>query len=221
MPDELRVVAVSLRGHGDSSKPLIGYCIEDLASDVVPLLDGLAIDRAVLVGHSGSCLVARRVALDAPDRVVGLFLEASPLSMRGDANLRSFVDAVVSTLTFPINRDFARAFVADTSSEHVDPGLVERLVDDLVKVPGQAWNEMFSSLLDYDDTTELTCLEVPVELVWGDNDALVPRHMQQQLVQILSGAQLSVYAGVGHTPRWEQPARFARELAEFSSRLLR
>jgi non-heme chloroperoxidase len=50
----LRLVAVSMRGHGESSKPATGYGIEDLASDVVPLLDALGIARAVLVGHSGS-----------------------------------------------------------------------------------------------------------------------------------------------------------------------
>jgi non-heme chloroperoxidase len=220
MPDHLRVVAVSLRGHGESSKPPTGYRIEDLASDVVPFLDELAIERAVLAGHSGSCLIARRVALDAPDRVVGLFLEASPLTLRGDDNLGAFVDAVVSTLTAPISRDFARTFVADTSSENVDPSLVERLVDDLVKVPAHAWNEMFSSLLEYDDTSELSRLEVPVALVWGDDDVLISGQMQKQLIQLLSGAQLTVYESVGHTPRWEEPARFARELVEFSSMLL-
>jgi non-heme chloroperoxidase len=221
MPDHLRVVAVSLRGHGDSSKPPAGYRVEDLASDVVGLLDALAIERAVLVGHSGSCLVARRVALDVPDRVVGLFLEASPLTMRGDDNLRRFVDTVVPTLSSPIDREFARSFVADTSSEHADPGLIERLVDDLVKVPAYAWNEMFSSLLEYDDTTELARLEAPVALVWGDEDGLVSGQMQEQLVQLLPNAELTVYAGVGHTPRWEEPARFAHQLTEFSSKLLR
>lgn len=220
IPDHLRVVAVSLRGHGDSSGPPTGYRIEDLASDIVPFLDGLGIERAVLVGHSGSCLVARRVALDAPDRVVGMFLEASPTTLREDHGLRGFVDTVVSTLTSPVDREFARSFVTETSSEKLAPDLVEGLVDDLVKVPVQAWNEMFASLLVYDDTTELTRVEVPVSLVWGEHDALVPRQMQDQLVDLLSEAELTVYAGVGHTPRWEQPRRFAQELADFSSPLL-
>lgn len=76
LPGDLRTVAVSPRGHGDSSKPPTGYSIESLASDVVPLLDALAIERALLTGHSGSCLVARRVALDAVDRVAGLLLRS-------------------------------------------------------------------------------------------------------------------------------------------------
>ena len=88
LPADLRVVAVSLHGHGDSSKPTSGYSIEDLSSDVIPLLDALEIPQATLVGHSGSGLVARRVALLAPHRVVGLVMEASPTSLRDDPKLR-------------------------------------------------------------------------------------------------------------------------------------
>lgn len=72
LPHEIRAVSASQRGHGDSDKPETGYAVADFASDVVLLLDALAIERAVLTGHSGSCLVARRVALDHPDRVAAL-----------------------------------------------------------------------------------------------------------------------------------------------------
>ena len=63
LPAWVRAVAVSQRGHGESDKPETGHRVEDFAADVVSLLDALHVERAVLVGHSGSCLVARRVAL--------------------------------------------------------------------------------------------------------------------------------------------------------------
>jgi len=62
LPPSVHAVAVSLRGHGDSDKPQTGYRVEDYAVDVVVLLDALGIEWAVLAGHSGSCLVARRVS---------------------------------------------------------------------------------------------------------------------------------------------------------------
>lgn len=216
----IRVVAVSLRGHGDSSKPPAGYCIEDLASDVVPLFDALDIDRAVLAGHSGSCLVARRVALDHPSRVAGLFLEASPSTLRGSQDLAQFVDSVVSELSDPIDPHFARAFITDTSTDGISPDLVERLVEDLRKVPVVAWREMFGSLSEYDDTAELPALAAPVLLVWGDADQLVPRAMQDRLLHLLPRSELTVYAGVAHAPRWEQPERVATDLSSFAARVL-
>lgn len=216
MADDLRVVAVSMRGHGDSSKPPTGYRIEDLASDVVPLLDALHIDRAVLAGHSGSCLVARRVALDHPSRVAGLFLEASPTTLRGDENLAQFVETVVSGLSEPIDPEFARSFIKDTSTDAVAPELVELLVEDLLKVPVVAWTEMFGSLAEYDDTTELAALATPTRLVWGDTDHIVPRVMQDLLLHLLPQSELTVYPGAAHTPRWEQPERVAGDLSSFA-----
>ena len=119
---------MSQRGHGESEKPDTGYGVEDFAADVVSLLDALGIERAVLAGHSGSCLVARRVALDHPDRVAGLILEASPTTLRDDARLLRFVESVVSNLDDPISPSFARSFVADTSSENIAPQVVDVLV---------------------------------------------------------------------------------------------
>jgi pimeloyl-ACP methyl ester carboxylesterase len=211
LPSGVRAVAVSQRGHGDSAKPDTGYHVEDFAADVVPLLDALGIGRAVLVGHSGSCLVARRVALDHPSRVAGLILEASPTTLRDDARLVRFL----SELGDRIDPDFARSFVVDTSSETLPPELVDLLVEDVLAVPAHVWKEMFAGLLEYDDGAELARIAAPALLVWGDADPLVSREMQDELAVSLRDARLRVYPGAGHTPRWEDPARFGDELVEF------
>ena len=215
-----RAVAVSQRGHGDSGKPLAGYGVEDFAADVVPFLDLLGIDRAVLAGHSGSCPVVRRVAIDQPERVAGLVLEASPTTLRGDARLDEFVTTVVADLEDPIGADFARSFVVDTSSKGLDQALVEHLVDQLLKVPARVWKEMFARLLQYDDTSELGHIVAPVLLIWGDNDALVGHDMQELQAERIPAATSLTYPGVGHTPRWEEPIRFAADVATFVERSL-
>lgn len=184
------------------------------------MLDELDVGRAVLGGHSGSCLVARRVALDRPERVAGLFLEAAPTTLRGHERLTEFVASVVSELQDPIDAEFARSFVADTSAAGLHPDLVERLVDDVLRVPATVWKEMFESLLHYDDTAELHGLSVPTMLIWGDHDELVPTAMQEQLLHLVPRSQLTVYPNAGHTPRWEQPERFAADLATFARRVL-
>lgn len=214
----LRAVAISPRGHGDSDKPATGYRVKDFAADVVPVFDALGIERAVLAGHSGSCLVARRVAIDTPDRIAGLVLESSPTTLHGHAGLEAFVESVVSRLEDPIDREFARSFVAETSSENVKPELVDRLVRELSKVPARVWREMFADLLVYDDRPELGRIKAPTLLIWGDADALVSREMQEQLVDCIPGRELLVYPGIGHTPRWEDASRFASDVAAFVER---
>jgi pimeloyl-ACP methyl ester carboxylesterase len=219
LPDDVHAVAVSQRGHGDSAKPDSGYAVEDFAADVVMILDALCIDRTVLAGHSGSCFAARRVALDHPDRVAGLILEASPTTLRDDARLIGFVDTVLSDLDDPISPDFAWSFVTDTSSEDIAPELVDRLVAEVLKVPAHVWKETFSGLLRYDDVTELGRIGAPTLLIWGDADGLVSRDMQDRIARSIPDADLRVYHGVGHTPRWDDPVRFSKDLATFVRRV--
>ncbi len=219
LPSRIRAVAVSQRGHGDSDKPATGYRVEDFADDVVRLLDDLGIERAVLTGHSGSCLVARRVAIDRPDRVAGLVLEASPTTLISDAGLIDFVETVISTLEDPIDATFARSFVVDTSSPAVSREFTDELVRELQKVPARVWRELFASLLHYDDRPELARITARTLLIWGDADPLVRSEVQEELIARIPSAKLVVYPGVGHTPRWQDPSRFASDVVTFLDRL--
>jgi non-heme chloroperoxidase len=220
LPPSMRTIAVSQRGHGDSEKPATGYRVEDFAADVVALLDALRIERAVLAAHSGSCLAARRVAIDVPDRVAGLVLEASAFTLVGNAELTALVESVVAGLEDPIDPEFARAFVVDTSSDQVGPEMLDQLERELLKVPARVWRETLGGLLQYDDSRELGRIAAPVLLIWGDADGVIGREMQEQLVQRMPSAHLVVYPGVGHTPRWEDPARFAADVSAFVERFL-
>lgn len=216
----VRTIAISQRGHGDSDKPVTGYRVEDFARDVVPMLDALGIERAVLAGHSGSCMVVRRVAIDRPDRVAGLVLEASPTTLRGHPGLEAFVESVVLALEDPISPDFARSFVVDTSWDEVGAEVIDGLVGELLKVPAHVWQETLVGLLNYDDLGELHRITAPTMLIWGDADGLVGREMQDHLAELIPGAELLAYSGIGHTPRWEDPSRFAADVAGFVERVV-
>ncbi|MFD0691337.1 alpha/beta fold hydrolase [Actinomadura fibrosa] len=67
-----RVIAPDLRGHGWSSAPADGYRPEDLAEDLVRLLDHLGVDRVVPIGHSMGAMVVTALALAHPGRVEAL-----------------------------------------------------------------------------------------------------------------------------------------------------
>lgn len=215
LPLSIRTIAVSQRGHGDSDKPATGYRVEDFATDIEALLDALDIERAVLVGHSGSCLAVRRVAIDHPERVAGLVLEASPSTLKDDSRLNEFFGSVVSNLVDPIGPVFARAFVVDTSYGGIAPRILDDLVGEVRKVPARVWRATFAGLLRYDDLAELGRITARTLLIWGDADQLVGRGMQEELLHRMARATLVVHPGVGHTPRLENPRRFASDLTAF------
>ena len=93
------------------------------------------------------------------------------------------------------------------------------MVADVLKVPARVWHAMFSGLLDYDDTPELTTVGAPTLLIWGDDDPLVSCEMQEVLASCIPHAELIVYPAVGHTPRWDDSQRFSGDLAAFVERL--
>src|SRR5687767_2064091 len=72
LPFSMRAIAVSQRGHGESSRPESGYRFVDMADDLDQFLDALAIPAAVVVGHSMGSYVAQRFAIDHPERTLGL-----------------------------------------------------------------------------------------------------------------------------------------------------
>ncbi len=71
-----RVVALDLRGHGESGKPhdAAAYGDADMAGDVMALIDHLALGRIDLMGYSMGSHLAIRVALAAPGRIANLVL---------------------------------------------------------------------------------------------------------------------------------------------------
>ncbi|MGZ5189979.1 MAG: alpha/beta fold hydrolase [Flavisolibacter sp.] len=63
MPNSIRVLALSMRGHGESGKPDVKFSPQDFADDVAAFMKELKIDKAIIVGHSLGSIVAQSFAL--------------------------------------------------------------------------------------------------------------------------------------------------------------
>jgi pimeloyl-ACP methyl ester carboxylesterase len=69
LSDRFRVLTYDLRGHGYSGTPPSGYSPDDMADDLLGLLDGLELERPALVGHSYGADITLYFAARHPDRV--------------------------------------------------------------------------------------------------------------------------------------------------------
>jgi len=63
-----RVIALDLRGRGETERPTTGFGLEEHARDVLGVLDGLGLDRPVLGGHSYGAALTYYLAINHPDR---------------------------------------------------------------------------------------------------------------------------------------------------------
>jgi len=216
LPVEIRAFAVSQRGHGDSDRPPRGYAFSDLAADLHAFMDVVDLPSAVLVGHSMGALVAQRFAVDHPKRVDGLVLTGAFPTLYRHAAIREFVATVVSRLRDPVDPAMVREFQASTLARPVPSEFLERVVSESLKVPARVWNATFEAFLTTPDfSRELAAVGAPALIVWGDRDGYAVRADQEALLAAIPGARLLTYEGGGHAVHWEEPVRFAHDVARF------
>lgn len=216
LPDDVRVLAPTLRGHGDADRPDNGYTPAGFVSDLVALLDGVGVDRAVIAGHSSGAQVAQLFAVTHPQRTIGIVLVGAPAPMRAHPGAAG-LDQVFSTLTDPVDPAVVRGFTEKLFAGPPPADFLDMQVAETLKVPARVIRSTWAGIREFDISDQLRLITVPALIVWGDQDhvAVASRETQEELLRAIPDAELVVYAGVGHSPHWEQPARFAGDLATF------
>jgi non-heme chloroperoxidase len=216
LPDDIRAIAVTQRGHGDAPKPDSGYLIEDLAGDVGALMDELELSGAIVVGHSMGSMVAQRIAIDHTERVRGVVLAGVFGHPQADSPALAELADGFGSIEDPIAREVAHEFQVSTTATPLEPEQLNTFVDESLKVPARVWREAFNGFPRVDYSAELSGLNIPALIVYGDQDELISRTEQDALLDALPDARFEVYEGVGHAMHWEQPERFAQDIVEFS-----
>jgi pimeloyl-ACP methyl ester carboxylesterase len=215
LPNSIHAFALTQRGHGDASRPAEGYRTRDFAADLAAFMNSLQIEAAVIAGGSSGGLAARRFAIDLPGRTLGLVLMGSPLTLRDNPGVLELWDTTISKLTEPFDPDFVREFLQSTLVRPVPQAFFEVLVQESLKVPAHVWRATVAGLLEDDSSRELNKINAPTLILWGDQDAILPRNEQETLAAAIAGARLVVYPGAGHALYWEEPDRVASDLAAF------
>jgi pyruvate dehydrogenase E2 component (dihydrolipoamide acetyltransferase) len=189
-------IALDLPGHGASTKDVGDGSLSMLADTLIGFLDALDIERAHLVGHSLGGAVIAAAAKKAPGRVASLTLLA-PAGFTAEADaeyLRGFAAASSRRQLKPL---LGRLFA--------DESLVTRqLVDDLLKYKrldgvDKALTAVLGTLLDGDrqaiDTRALLeGVDVPVSVVWGGADRILPVPDGVEMQRVKAGHMLHMEA---------------------------
>lgn len=222
----LRIVAVDLRGHGQSSRPSdpATFSTPSMAQDVIAFMDTLGIERASIAGHSMGSLIAQDIALSHPERVVRLVLISSTADARTAPILGSWLLQDVIRGTW--RNDLAAEGVEwpqpalSRSPLDADPDAVAWMTiywnvypltpgRDTTEVATRAaglplatWLGATEGIMEFDRREALTALTVPVLVLWGTQDAFFLRADQEVLVEALRTA-----ARQGGSFRWKQYGR--------------
>jgi pimeloyl-ACP methyl ester carboxylesterase len=230
----VHVLTVDLPGHGESAKGRGDYSLGALASTLRDLLDHLGYERAVLVGHSLGGGVAMQFAYQFPERCAALVLVASGgLGPETNALLRAAslpgAELVIPWLSHPKTVSAIGRIGRTLGWAHIGPGLLS--ADSMTILAGlhdpQARAAFLATLRGVVDisgqrvsaTSRLPDARVPVLLIWGDRDPVIPIRHGHAAVELLIDGRLVVFPGAGHEPHRHDPARFTEVLVEHLGRV--
>lgn len=182
-----QVIAVELQGHGRTADTDRDLSIDNLAEDVVALLDHLGIDRADLYGFSLGGLVAMQTAMRHPQRVGRLAVAA--IQFRPDG----FHDEIRNPAAHPDStRMPTAADVQSMQDDYVrvapDPGHFSAFAEKLSTMVGTfpGWPE-----------DELRAIAVPTLVVVGDHDFVLVEHAAE-MYELIPDARLAVLPDTTH-----------------------
>jgi pimeloyl-ACP methyl ester carboxylesterase len=225
LADDYRLVAMDLRGHGESGTPRDAYGDSTLwADDVRAVIEELALDDPVLVGWSyGGLVVADYLAVHGDDVLGGIVL-AGAITEKGTPDADRFAgEAFVALGSGLASTDAERSVAALDSfvrlcvEGELDDATRYRLLGYNAAVPPHVREAMQVRTVDHEAT--LPGVETPVLLVHGTEDAVVKPAAARKHVDLFPDATLETYAGVGHSPFFEAPARFEADLRAFVASL--
>jgi pimeloyl-ACP methyl ester carboxylesterase len=230
---EHAVYALDLLGHGRTDKPLSrSYDLAHLARFVIDFMDSLGIEGADLIGHSLGGAVALVIAETCPERVHRLVLADSAglardlgivLRLVSVPGVGEVLTRIVLQGDFPKQLKRQRAIWPDPQ---VVPEEMIRLRYEATRWEdiGKTYFKTLRASINFRGmrTTALQpivdglrSLHLPVLVVWGGQDDLVPSRHAQIVRSQVADARVEIFEGAGHDPMVVTPERFNRVTMQF------
>lgn len=216
-----RLVRFDLRGHGDSDKPSSTSAYSDpkfWADDVAAVIKGAGLRRAVLVGWSLGGYVAGAYLHEYGDSAIsGVNLVDAVIKLSPDLLTPLAGDFTKTTTSHDLavrteaTADFLQAcFNLQPTKEEFDNMLVVN------GMTARAVNEGFikTPLTDLEPTFK--SFSGSILLTHGVHDRLVRQEMSERIKALRPDSELQLYDDSGHSPFFEEPARYGRDLAAFA-----
>ena len=210
------VLRYDTRGHGKSSAPDGAYSFEQLAADVLGLLDALKIEHTHFVGLSMGGMIAQHLALLAPQRLHRLVIasstsrvppEAGPLWDERIAIARS--QGCAGLVEGTLGRWFTPGFRA------ARPDLMARIAALIAATPVAGYVGCAEAIRRLDITDHLPAIAKPTLVVVGADDPGTPPAASEVIAAGIPGARLEIISSASHLCCIEQPELFNRLIRDF------
>lgn len=215
-----KVIIFDNRGAGRSDKPDMEYSIPLFADDTAGLMEALGIHNAHILGISMGGYVAQELALKYPDKVRSLILGCTGCGgnravLMSEERMNKFTANEGLSPEEILRKDMDIYFSDRFIEAH--PEKVQEFVNVSLKYyqPKEAFFRQFAACLKHDTVDRLSGIKVPVLIMSGDDDPLVPSKNSLILKELLPDSKLSFFPNRRHCFFIEEAVRFNREVVEF------
>ncbi|MFT2213555.1 alpha/beta fold hydrolase [Rhizobium giardinii] len=206
-----RVIAHDRRGHGRSTQTSSGHEMDTYAADVAALAEALDLKNAFHVGHStGGGEVVHYVARAKPGRVGKAVIVGAvpPVMVKSDKNPGGLPIDVFDGLRSALVANRAQFFIDvptgpfygfNRPGAEISQGLIDNWWRQGMMGGANAHYECIKAFSETDFTEDLKKIDVPVLVMHGTDDQIVPYADSAPLaVKLLSNGTLKTYEGLPH-----------------------
>jgi len=231
LSDRYRVIALDMRGHGESDKPEFGYKISRLAKDVRDVIEALDLDEVNILGHSmGSSVIWNYYDMYGPDRLSKLLLidqmpmitsnpawsEEERVSSGAIFNPQSLYETI-NALAGPDGVETTRGFIGNMVTKSIPDADKEWIIERNLRMPRQHAATLLYNHGTQDWRDLIPRLELPT-LVVGGRTSVVPWQSQEWIAATVPGARLEIFEeeeGGNHFMFIEGQEKFNDIVADF------
>lgn len=223
---KFRVVAIDLRGHGNSSKILSGHTVRQYGRDVRQVIEHLGLENTVLVGWSlgGAVVLSYCQQYTSDSRLTALgLIDSCPFPFSAaEWNNHALRDYNLDRmhLTFAIYTADPRKFASDFRDRMLRQKLpaaeTDWVIGEMMKTPPWIAEAIYSDFVMSDLAKTLPMMQVPVVILAG-NSGVFPNGiaMGNALAGRAAHGTFIPFEDAGHMLFYEQPQKFNAALADF------
>ncbi len=218
--ERYRVLRYDTRGHGDTDAPTGPYSLEQLAGDVVALLETLGIAKTYFVGLSMGGMIGQVLALEHPQLVRGLIL-CDTASGRGeldqatwDTNWKMRIESVLSDGLGPqLDATIERWLSPQWAADH--PEVVAGIRRTIEKTPVAGYVGCCHAISKLDLTERLSEISCPTLVIVGEDDQGTPVSAARVIHERIAGSRLCIVPAARHLANVECADLVNREILSF------
>ena len=211
--DRFRVLRYDTRGHGDSAVPPGPYAVEELAGDVLTLLDRLELERVSFCGLSIGGMTGMWLAVNTPERIERLVIcctamQLPPTQMWLDRAEQVRREGMGSVIEATMERWFTPDFPKRS------PELVGRIREAFLTTDPEGYAGCCEALSRFDMRGRLDAIRAPTLIIAGADDPVGTPERAAAMAEEVVGSRLVVLPDARHLAAVEKADEVTRELEQ-------